>query len=178
MRIFFRLLGPALIVLAAASAKAEEPPQYEVLMEALATSKTATEARRLVPQIWSHWLTAPDDAAQAVLNAAIQRRQIADYLGALKHLDILVKDYPDYAEGWNQRATIYFLIGDWDASLADVDAVLAIEPRHFGALSGRAMIYMQQGRVPLAQLAIKEAKEHHPFLNDRFILNAPGSEDI
>jgi len=173
-----RWIGPALFSVFAWTAVAQDADRYEDLMTSLATADSAADANGLVPQIWAHWLTAPDAPSQAVLDAAMDRRSVRDYLGALGHLDTLVVEYPGYAEGWNQRATIYYLIGEFDASLADVEKVLALEPRHFGALAGRAMIYMRQGRIPLAQLAVQEALRHHPFLNERAILNVPGSKDI
>lgn len=179
MRWITRLAGPvALVCLTALPAGAQEAEAYEALLGALAAADSQAAANDLVPQIWQHWLTAPDAAAQEVLDAAMARRQVADYVGALKHLDRLVESYPDYAEGWNQRATIYFLVGDFDASLADVAEVLAREPRHFGALSGKAMIYYQQGRLPLAQLAVREALKVHPFLAERAILDVPIGEDL
>lgn len=178
MALLSRLLSPALVFFWLLPASAQEAPDYEALMTALAGAENAAEADKLVPQIWQHWLTAPTPAAQEVLDAAMARRSVADYLGALKHLDVLVAEYPDYAEGWNQRATIYYMIGNLDASLADVTEVLAREPRHFGALSGQAMIYAQQGRIPLAQLTIQGALKHHPFLHERMILDLPGGDDI
>lgn len=178
----FRALRPVLLFLlllpAPLMAQEDGPQDYEALLAALAGAESQAEADGLVPRIWNHWLTAPDPTAQEVLDAALERRRSYDFLGALGHLNLLVAKYPDYAEGWNQRATVYFAIGDFDASLADVAEVLAREPRHFGALSGRAMIYYRQGRLPLAQLAVRKALEVHPFLAERAILDIPAGDDI
>ena len=57
---------------------------------------------------------------------------------AMPILDDIVARLPDWAEGWNKRATVLYLIGEYDRSLADCDRVLALEPRHFGALAGTA----------------------------------------
>ncbi|MBN9346959.1 MAG: tetratricopeptide repeat protein, partial [Devosia sp.] len=73
----------------------------------------------------------------------------------------------DYAEGWNQRATVYFMLGDYDASLDDIAHVLAIEPRHYGALSGRVLIYLKQGRYDDARADMIAALAIHPYLRER-----------
>ncbi|MDF0599760.1 hypothetical protein P1J78_03345 [Psychromarinibacter sp. C21-152] len=159
-------------------AVAQEARDYDALLAELAAADSQAEADALVPRIWEIWLTAPDAAAQEVLDAALARRRAYDYLGALRHLDRLVAEYPDYAEGWNQRATVHFLTGNFERSLADVAEVLKREPRHFGALAGRAVIYFQQGRIPLAQLAVREAMEVHPYLAERAILEVPSGEDL
>lgn len=151
--------------------------RYETLLSDLAKSSSAVEAQRLSGEIWQIWLTAPDSAAQEVLDAALQRRQAQDFFGAVLELNRLIEGWPDYAEGWNQRATMYWILGDYDASLADVEEVLAREPRHFGALSGKAVILMDLGKVGLAKIAIREALKYHPHLNERAILRvAPGEE--
>ena len=168
------LLCAALIALPAAA----DDARYETLLTDLRGAETKAEADRLSDEIWQVWLTAPDEAAQEVLDAAMERRMNYDFFGAIGHLDRLVESYPDYAEGWNQRATMYFLIGDFDRSLADVAEVLAREPRHFGALSGKAVILYRQGKVPLAQITVREALKHHPFLNERAILDAPSGTDL
>ena len=74
---------------------------------------------------------------------------------------------PTYAEGWNQRATLYYLIDDYEASLADIDKVLEFEPRHFGALSGRVLIYLAQGKRSEALRDMATALAIHPFLSER-----------
>jgi Flp pilus assembly protein TadD len=77
---------------------------------------------------------------------------------------------PDWAEGWNKRATVYFMRGDHASSLADIDRVLALEPRHFGALAGQGLIRMAQGNYREALSAFRKALRHNPFLKERFEL--------
>lgn len=147
------------------------------MLTALASAETREKADQLSGEIWQIWLTAPDETAQEVLEKALRRREAYDFLGAIDHLNRLIAGWPDYAEGWNQRATLHFLRGDLEASLADVAETLAREPRHFGALSGKAVIFFQQGKIPLAQIAVREALKHHPFLQERAILNLnPGTD--
>ena len=86
-----------------------------------------------------------------------------DFQGARDLLDEVIAEAPDYAEGWNQRAFVLFLQGNYEASLEDIDKTLALEPRHFGALSGKAMIFMTLGRVKLGQETLRQAVEIHPY---------------
>lgn len=169
-----RVIAVLVVCLAMVPAEAED---YEALMHALADAQSQAEADALSGAIWQIWLTAPDAAAQEVLDAAMTRRQAYDFLGAIAQLDLLVEGWPDYAEGWNQRATLHFLRGEYEASLADVAETLAREPRHFGALSGKAIILFQQGKVPLAQITVRQALKFHPYLHERAILGAnPGTD--
>jgi len=178
MRHFFRRHSLVLIVILFALPLRADDARYEQLLTDLATTQSAEQARFLSGEIWQIWLTAPDEAAQEVLDAAMRRRESHDFLGAITHLDKLVDGWPEYAEGWNQRATLYYLRGEYDKSLADVAETLAREPRHFGALAGKSVILFNQGNVPLAQIAVREALKYHPFLNERAILNVDAGEDI
>jgi hypothetical protein len=67
---------------------------------------------------------------------------------------------------------------DFEGSLADIDKVLALEPKHFGALSGQAMILMHQGKMDAGQLALRRAVEIDPFLSMRALLMKPPGQDI
>ena len=64
---------------------------------------------------------------------------------ALKLLDAVIKLHPDYIEGWNRRATLYYMQNDYQHSLEDIEQILVREPRHFGALAGLGMIMQELG---------------------------------
>lgn len=147
------------------------------LFVALKRAPDAASAQPIVDQIWARW-THPEDAVLADrMDEVLALRGIGHLTLVLERLDEIVADYPDYAEGWNQRATVHFLLNDHDASLADIEKTLALEPRHFGALSGRAMIYLGQGKRALALKDMSRALQLHPYLGERALfpelLDAP-----
>lgn len=74
----------------------------------------------------------------------------------------LIENFPDYAEAWNKRATLNYLIGELDASEADIMETLALEPRHFGALSGLGLVYIQRKELGKAKQAFEDLIAVHP----------------
>lgn len=137
------------------------------LFAQLKMAQSADDANEIVQQIWAYWL-APDDPELASRMDQVKTRiGNGDFTGAIKTLDTVVKDFPDYAEGWNQRATLYYETGQLDASLADIAKVLAIEPRHFGALSGRVAIELQQGKRADALKDMVAALAIDPYVSGR-----------
>ena len=76
----------------------------------------------------------------------------------------MVKLRPDYVEAWNRRATLYYLQNDYGHSLADIQQVLAREPRHFGALAGLGMIMQELGDDKHALEAFRKALAVNPHL--------------
>ncbi|WP_299967956.1 tetratricopeptide repeat protein [uncultured Roseobacter sp.] len=120
--------------------------------------------------MWELWLSAPDAAAQDVLDAGMRKRQVADYTGAIDDFTRLIDYCPAYAEGFNQRAFVYFLSGDFDAALRDLDIALQLQPRHVGAQSGRALTLMNLGRTDAARAQLRAALANNPWLSERFLL--------
>jgi len=140
------------------------------LLSALKAAPDQQIADAAVSAIWDLWQTAPDREAQALLDTARRRMRVLDFAGAMEVLDELVSHAPEYAEGWNTRATTLFLQKKYDRSLEDVEKTLSLEPAHFGALSGKAVILMRQGRIQQSQKALRDAVAINPFLRERSML--------
>jgi len=153
----------------------ERTADRERLLARLAAAGTEAEGRAAEEAMWRFWSEAPDARSQALLDRVHDRRRWYDTAGAEEAARALVAWCPAYAEGWNQLATVLFERGRPDASLAAVAETLAREPAHFGALAGRAMILMRQGRTAEAQTALAEAVAIHPWLKERHLL-APDEE--
>ena len=150
MGIAFRLaLGLALALLVSPVVLAQEFVDADALDELFAELRVApdeTTARTIDRRIWAYWTSPTDPELAGRMNEVLTARSMGDPLEAILLLNRLIDDYPGYAEAWNQRATMYYMVGNFEASIADCEKVLELEPRHFGALSGRAMMYLQQGK--------------------------------
>lgn len=140
------------------------------MLEALSGSEDFMSGQQAASKLWAFWMTAPDTRSQDLLNDGMSRRSQYDLKAAEAVLDTLVAYCPTYAEGWNQRAFVRFLREDFDGSLEDIAMVLDLEPAHFGALSGKALALMRQGKRGLAKLATLRAIEVNPWLNERSLL--------
>jgi tetratricopeptide (TPR) repeat protein len=122
------------------------------------------DARKIEAGIWKMWMLSDIPSADAVLGQVAKAMSDKDYVAAMDMANTVIELYPDYAEAWNKRATLFFIIGRNEESLADIEKVLALEPRHFGALSGRGMIYEKMGKPGLALKAFRDALAIHPQL--------------
>jgi len=96
--------------------------------------------------IWQTWSRSGDDKVDALFKIGVAQMNQGQAESALDTFTEIIKRKPEFAEGWNKRATIYFLIGEYDKSLADCDEVIKRNPQHWGALSGYGQIYMQLDR--------------------------------
>lgn len=173
------LLG-ALLAAAHATAQSPSPPaaktddpairtrHLDALFTHLKTATVEEEADAMVAEIWKLWL----QSGRPDIDAAMQ--QAVDFMGqglpalAMPVLDDIVARAPDWAEGWNKRATVLYLLGEHDRSLADIERVLALEPRHFGALAGIGLIRIAKGETRAALAAFRRALAINPFLKERF----------
>ncbi|MEX6508011.1 hypothetical protein [Jiella sp. M17.18] len=146
------------------------------LFEALRSARSEAAARAAESAIWQMWMQAPDTETGRLLAEAMRRRESYDFAGARELLDEAVARAPNYAEAYNQRGFVRFLQDDDDGALEDVDRAIALEPRHFAAMAGRALILMRQGRAELAQQQLRAALAIDPFLKERALL-APSPEN-
>ncbi|WP_375452581.1 tetratricopeptide repeat protein [uncultured Devosia sp.] len=160
--------GPLLALLLLLGPAAAQPanPALDTLFAQLRLAPDADAAKLIDRQIWALWMTPADPDLAGRMRRALVRLSL-DPPAAIADLEAIVKDHPEYAEAWNQLATIHFMMGDYQTSLAEIDKVLQFEPRHFGALAGRALIYRSQGRQALALKDIAAALALHPFLSER-----------
>lgn len=146
---------------------ANQQAALDRLFAQLHRAPDAASANAISNQIWAIWTTPTDPALASRMRDVMEARALLDIQNGIELLDAIVADYPDYAEGWNQRATLYYMIGDFEHSIADCGKVLELEPRHYGALSGRALIYLQQGKRALALRDMRAALALHPFLAEK-----------
>ncbi|MBY6164001.1 tetratricopeptide repeat protein [Mameliella alba] len=151
--------------------------EMDPLYDALLVAPDEMAARAITNQMWGYWDNAPDEASQAMLDDGMRARARFDFLHALDRLNALVGYCPFYAEGYNQRAFVNFLREDFAAALPDLDRALELNPRHVGALSGKAVTLFAMGREEDAQLALRAALAVNPWLAERALLKPlPGDE--
>jgi tetratricopeptide (TPR) repeat protein len=146
-----------------------EPPRTRAqtlddLYARLAASKDAEETAGLIAAIDRLELVSGSDAGDLIMARAIAAMGTKNYEIALALLDKLVDLDPQWAEAWNKRATVRFLLYDDNGSMEDIAHVLKIEPRHFGALSGMGMIFERRGFRDDALRAYRRALEIAPQL--------------
>ena len=122
----------------------------EDLLNKLQTAETNYEAKKIREQIWNKWIYAVPKNAQQNLKYALGEFNSGRLLSAEKAFTDLIKMYPDYTEGWNKRATIRYMLDDLEGSLSDIDKVLKLQPRHFGAIAGSGLIYIKKKKYDKA----------------------------
>ena len=124
------------------------------------------DADRVTREIWIVWSKSGSPAMDLLLG----RGQSAMAAGvpelAIAHFSALIDHAPEFAEGWNARATAYFHTGDLGPSVADIAHVLQLNPRHFGALAGLGMIFEQLGRPETALEVYQAALAINPHMPD------------
>ncbi|MEM6679796.1 MAG: tetratricopeptide repeat protein [Pseudomonadota bacterium] len=119
-------------------------------------------------QIWRVWRRSGSPSMDLLLARGLEAMEAEDFDTALLHLDDLVRLAPDFAEGWNQRATLHFLMQNYGLAMRDIETTLILEPRHFGALAGLGIILDRTGYDKGALAAYRRVLELHP--------NMPGAQ--
>ena len=112
--------------------------------------------------IWAIWERSDDKEIDALYAKGIALMKLGAAGEAIKVFSSIISKKPEFAEGWNKRATIYYSIGEYDKSLRDCDEVIKRNPLHFGALSGYGMIYVERKQFERALDYFKRALAINP----------------
>jgi len=142
----------------------QKDSRLPALFEQLRDAKTPREAYLLDQSIWQIWSEIEDDDVAFLYRRGVEAMTADRPDDALGFFTQVTRRAPEFAEGWNKRATVLFLMGEYAASVADVEHTLALEPNHFGALAGLGMINQQLGRDAAALKAFEAALKVHPYL--------------
>ena len=155
-------------VLAFSTSHADQSsPRLDALFDTLQHSDTTpNQARIVTSEIWKQWIRADNKNAQQLMDKGIQRMNQLALKEAVAVFSELINLKPDFAEAWNKRATVYYMMGEFDKSTADVVETLILEPRNFGALSGQGLIYLQVNRRQAALEWFKKAIAVNPFMDN------------
>jgi Flp pilus assembly protein TadD len=137
----------------------------EALLEQLADPE-APDADRTAQRIVALWSQSGSDSMDLLLSRGRDAMEDEAFDKAVDHFTALVTLAPEFAEGWNARATAYFLDDEYWRSAADIARVLALEPRHFGALTGLSIILERTGDEAGALRAARAALAVNPHLDE------------
>ncbi|MEQ8666879.1 MAG: hypothetical protein RIC16_14255 [Rhodospirillales bacterium] len=162
-----RIVGVILaaICFTASPAQADQnDPRLDSLFGELLTTEDFVKGMSLTNQIWALWVQSDDPVVSDLMTDGMNAMQVGDLRRAMTAFDEIVEISPDFAEGWNKRATVNYLMGRMNESLTDVERTLELEPRHFGALSGRGLILMEVGEIPQALDAFEHALDTNPHM--------------
>lgn len=138
-----------------------DPKLDELFGQLLETNEEQT-LRQIENQIWEIWLQHPNPDVERLMQLGTQRMNAQAVSEAMVVFTQVTINYPNYAEAWNKRATLNYLIGEAEASEADIKKTLELEPRHFGALSGLGLVYLQRNELSKAKQAFEDLVAIHP----------------
>jgi tetratricopeptide (TPR) repeat protein len=162
-RAFVAGLAATILIVGCVLAQADQKDtRLPGLFDALKKASSSDEAGAIEAKIWTIWLQANDPAIDKLMAQGSDAMSNQDYAAAMQSFNEIIEKKPDFAEGWNKRATLYYLMGDYEHSLKDIDQTLELEPRHIGALSGLGLVNMQLDHDEAAADAFKRVLDIDP----------------
>ncbi|WP_027231190.1 hypothetical protein [Phyllobacterium sp. UNC302MFCol5.2] len=140
--------------------------RLDELFASLKRESNEVKAARIASLIQIQWQNSGSATVDLMMGWAAKAMEDKKYSVALDFLDQVVTMKPDFAEGWNRRATLHFLMNDYGRSMADIQKTLALEPRHFGAMAGMAAILKDTGRKEAALQAFERVLTVYPMMRE------------
>tara|TARA_B110000003_G_C16316432_1_gene404962 strand:+ start:86 stop:631 length:546 start_codon:yes stop_codon:yes gene_type:complete len=125
----------------------------------------------IAQQIWTLWSTHPTNKKlTSFLDEGSKLVQDQKLAKAINIFSEVIKLDPTWAEAWNKRATVYYMIGEFQKSQNDIDKVLELENRHFGALAGQGMVNIKLKNYDKAKLSYQKAQEIYPAMKSSKVM--------
>ncbi len=141
-------------------------PELDGLFPLLLEARNEFEAADAIYQIWNRWLKIDNSEVKELMVHGVNDMNEFYLDDAVEKFSRIIELAPNFAEGWNKRATAYFLMEEYELATADITRTLELEPRHFGALSGQGLIYIAQRRHKDALHFFKRAIAINPYMRD------------
>jgi len=153
------------MALASPAAADQNDPRLDELFAGLKATQNDREAQEIEQMIWFIWSRSSSAGANLMLRQGTQYMNEGKHEEAEANFDAVVELAPEFAEGWNKRATVRYLRGDYEGSIEDIKRTLALEKRHFGALSGLGLIYDSLSEKKAAIEAFRAALDINPHMD-------------
>jgi tetratricopeptide (TPR) repeat protein len=142
----------------------QKDPRLEELFAQLHKITDSIEALQVEQGIWRLWSRSGSETVDLLLGRGTDAMQAGSYKPARALFNAVIELAPDFAEGWNKRATLYYMMGKYEASKPNIDRTLELEPRHFGALSGLGLVNIHLERWEAALEAFQRAFKVNPTM--------------
>jgi tetratricopeptide (TPR) repeat protein len=152
--------------------------RLDQLFADLKRERNEKAAERIAGRIWGEWAQSGSASVDLMMQWSQKAMENQKYDVALDFLDQVVTLQPTYAEGWNRRATVHFMMKNYGKSMSDIDRTLQLEPRHFGALSGLAQIMAETGHKQSALEAWQKVLAIYPMMRSAQDQVATLSEEL
>ena len=165
MKVMFKILilSLSLLFVSKVAIADQNDPRLNNLFKKLNETENQDEIRNLISDIWNIWYEVDDPKVIEYFEKGIQAMNLRNYPLAIRFFNNLIEEDPNFAEGWNKRATVHFMLGNFDESMKDIIKTLELEPRHFGALDGMGLIFIHQGQFQEAIEVYDKMLEIFPF---------------
>ena len=148
----------------------ERDIKLDKLFTQLKNTKDLSSAQVIENEIWDIWSIHPSDDRRGfrlteLLTQGIQLMNMGELSKAYEVFTKIITVESDWAEAWNKRATVLYLMKQYESSLSDIKITLVLEPRHFGALSGQALNYIELNLYEKAIESYKDAQKIYPIID-------------
>ncbi len=138
--------------------------ELDELFRQLEAAQTLQKIGEIETRIWRHWYSSGSEATDEMFRRGDMALGTGRFRQSLVIFNEIIARRPDMSEGWNRRATLLYLMGDYEGSIRDIAETLAREPRHFGALSGLGLCHLKLGNKKEALQAFQQALVYHPHM--------------